>query len=150
MFLTFSLFCPLQIIGRVNADPDYLPRAMDFGLNISGFLENYYPPNCPPAFFPIAALCCDLDADKRSEISQKMCTEIRLKNISLPGILFYWESFLPVFTTFSDLSVEVKLISLSKSNRYAIITNWISKNKKGYSFMNSASIHELNICMVIC
>uniref|UniRef100_A0A3B5LYD2 LIM domain kinase 1 n=1 Tax=Xiphophorus couchianus TaxID=32473 RepID=A0A3B5LYD2_9TELE len=76
----------LCIIGRVNADPDYLPRAMDFGLNISGFLENYYPPNCPPAFFPIAALCCDLDADKRSEISQKMCTEIGLKNISLPGI----------------------------------------------------------------
>ncbi|XP_054883907.1 LIM domain kinase 1a isoform X1 [Poeciliopsis prolifica] len=59
-----------EIIGRVNADPDYLPRAMDFGLNISGFLENYYPPNCPPAFFPIAALCCDLDADKRPAFSK--------------------------------------------------------------------------------
>ncbi|MEQ2164794.1 hypothetical protein GOODEAATRI_010376, partial [Goodea atripinnis] len=61
-----------EIIGRVNADPDYLPRAMDFGLNISGFLEHYYPPNCPPAFFPIAALCCDLDADKRSESPKKL------------------------------------------------------------------------------
>uniref|UniRef100_A0A3P9QEL0 LIM domain kinase 1 n=1 Tax=Poecilia reticulata TaxID=8081 RepID=A0A3P9QEL0_POERE len=60
----------LCVIGRVNADPDYLPRAMDFGLNISGFLENYYPPNCPPAFFPIAALCCDLDADKRPAFSK--------------------------------------------------------------------------------
>ncbi|XP_014858218.1 PREDICTED: LIM domain kinase 1-like isoform X3 [Poecilia mexicana] len=59
-----------EIIGRVNADPDYLPRAMDFGLNISGFLENYYPPKCPPAFFPIAALCCDLDADKRPAFSK--------------------------------------------------------------------------------
>lgn len=59
-----------EIIGRVNADPDYLPRAMDFGLNISGFLEHYYPPNCPPAFFPIAALCCDLDADKRPAFSK--------------------------------------------------------------------------------
>lgn len=64
----FNLFSPslIQIIGRVNADPDYLPRAMDFGLNVSGFLEHYCPPNCPTAFFPMAAVCCDLDADKRS------------------------------------------------------------------------------------
>ncbi|XP_063061185.1 LIM domain kinase 1a isoform X2 [Engraulis encrasicolus] len=54
-----------EIIGRVNADPDYLPRAMDFGLNVKGFLETFCPPDCPPAFFPIAALCCDLDAEKR-------------------------------------------------------------------------------------
>ncbi|RVE64787.1 hypothetical protein OJAV_G00129310 [Oryzias javanicus] len=54
-----------EIIGRVNADPDYLPRATDFGLNISGFLEHFCPPDCPPAFFPLAAVCCDLDADKR-------------------------------------------------------------------------------------
>uniref|UniRef100_A0A8C7YQ74 non-specific serine/threonine protein kinase n=1 Tax=Oryzias sinensis TaxID=183150 RepID=A0A8C7YQ74_9TELE len=37
-----------EIIGRVNADPDYLPRATDFGLNISGFLEHFCPPDCPP------------------------------------------------------------------------------------------------------
>lgn len=63
----FALSRSFQIIGRVNADPDYLPRAMDFGLNISGFLEHYCPPNCPRAFFPMAAVCCDLDADKRSD-----------------------------------------------------------------------------------
>lgn len=66
--LFFCFSCSPQIIGRVNADPDYLPRAMDFGLNVSGFLEHYCPPNCPPAFFPMAAVCCDLDADKRSDI----------------------------------------------------------------------------------
>uniref|UniRef100_A0A671WWS9 LIM domain kinase 1 n=1 Tax=Sparus aurata TaxID=8175 RepID=A0A671WWS9_SPAAU len=59
-----------EIIGRVNADPDYLPRAMDFGLNVSGFLEHYCPPNCPPAFFPMAAVCCELDADKRPAFSK--------------------------------------------------------------------------------
>ena len=62
---------PFQIIGRVNADPDYLPRAMDFGLNVSGFLEHFCPPDCPPAFFPLAAVCCDLDADKRSDINNR-------------------------------------------------------------------------------
>uniref|UniRef100_A0A7N5ZWN3 LIM domain kinase 1 n=1 Tax=Anabas testudineus TaxID=64144 RepID=A0A7N5ZWN3_ANATE len=59
-----------EIIGRVNADPDYLPRATDFGLNVSGFLEHYCPPDCPLAFFPLAAVCCDLDADKRPAFSK--------------------------------------------------------------------------------
>ncbi|KAI1902855.1 hypothetical protein AGOR_G00020580 [Albula goreensis] len=59
-----------EIIGRVNADPDYLPRTMDFGLNVKGFLDHYCPPDCPPSFFPIAARCCDLDAEKRPPFSQ--------------------------------------------------------------------------------
>ncbi|XP_062843299.1 LIM domain kinase 1a [Trichomycterus rosablanca] len=54
-----------EIIGRVNADPDYLPRAVDFGLNVQGFLEHFYPSNCPLSFFPMAVLCCDLDHEKR-------------------------------------------------------------------------------------
>ncbi|XP_042686317.1 LIM domain kinase 1 isoform X1 [Centrocercus urophasianus] len=54
-----------EIIGRVSADPDYLPRTTDFGLNVRGFLERYCPPACPPSFFPIAVCCCDLDPEKR-------------------------------------------------------------------------------------
>lgn len=54
-----------QIIGRVSADPDYLPRTTDFGLNVRGFLDRYCPPACPPSFFPIAVCCCDLDPEKR-------------------------------------------------------------------------------------
>lgn len=54
-----------KIIGRVNADPDYLPRTQDFGLNVTGFLEQYYSPECPLTFLPLAALCCDMEADLR-------------------------------------------------------------------------------------
>ncbi|XP_042194761.1 LIM domain kinase 1a isoform X2 [Callorhinchus milii] len=54
-----------EMIGRVNADPDFLPRAMDFGLNISVFLERCCPQDCPPAFFPIAVMCCDLEPENR-------------------------------------------------------------------------------------
>ncbi|XP_030633377.1 LIM domain kinase 1a isoform X2 [Chanos chanos] len=79
-----------EIIGRVNADPDYLPRAMDFGLNVKGFLEHYCPSDCPPAFFPMAALCCDLDAEKRPAFAKleewlenlKMHLEIKLPIVS--------------------------------------------------------------------
>uniref|UniRef100_A0A8C8CQX2 LIM domain kinase 1 n=1 Tax=Oncorhynchus tshawytscha TaxID=74940 RepID=A0A8C8CQX2_ONCTS len=79
-----------EIIGRVNADPDYLPRAHDFGLNVTGFLEHFCPPDCPPAFFPMAVLCCDLDAEKRPAFTKleewlenlKMHLEIRLPVVS--------------------------------------------------------------------
>lgn len=49
----------------MSADPDYLPRTTDFGLNVRGFLDRYCPPACPPSFFPIAVCCCDLDPEKR-------------------------------------------------------------------------------------
>ncbi|XP_024910610.1 LIM domain kinase 1a isoform X2 [Cynoglossus semilaevis] len=91
-----------EIIGRVNADPDYLPRAMDFGLNVSGFLEHYCPPDCPPAFFPVAAVCCDLDADKRPAFTKleewlenlKMHLDIALPLMSELDMLHkaFWEN----------------------------------------------------------
>lgn len=59
-----------EIIGRVSADPDYLPRTNDFGLSVAGFLQQYVPPQCPSAFLPLAVLCCDMDADKRPSFSK--------------------------------------------------------------------------------
>ncbi|XP_008425643.1 LIM domain kinase 1 [Poecilia reticulata] len=59
-----------EIIGRVSADPDYLPRTNDFGLNVESFLQQYHSPLCPSAFLPLAVLCCDMDADKRSSFSK--------------------------------------------------------------------------------
>ncbi|XP_012736670.2 LIM domain kinase 1 [Fundulus heteroclitus] len=59
-----------EIIGRVSADPDYLPRTNDFGLNVEGFLQQYHSAQCPCAFLPLAVLCCDMDADKRPSFSK--------------------------------------------------------------------------------
>uniref|UniRef100_A0A8D3EDW4 non-specific serine/threonine protein kinase n=1 Tax=Scophthalmus maximus TaxID=52904 RepID=A0A8D3EDW4_SCOMX len=59
-----------EIIGRVSADPDFLPRTNDFGLNVGSFLQQYHPPQCPSTFLPLAALCCDMDADKRPSFSK--------------------------------------------------------------------------------
>ncbi|KAK2579731.1 hypothetical protein KPH14_011074 [Odynerus spinipes] len=53
-----------EIIGRVQADPDYLPRSSDFGLNQNAFKEKFCA-NCPETFYMIAFLCCDLNPDKR-------------------------------------------------------------------------------------
>ncbi|XP_032901967.1 LIM domain kinase 1 isoform X1 [Amblyraja radiata] len=59
-----------ELIGRVNADPDYLPRTSDFGLNVPVFLDRYCPEECPAAFFPLAVMCCDLDPEKRRSFTK--------------------------------------------------------------------------------
>nr|XP_049699231.1 LIM domain kinase 1 isoform X2 [Helicoverpa armigera] len=55
-----------EIIGRVSADPDFLPRRTDFGLNEPLFVEKFCRANsCPEPFYRIAFLACDLDPDAR-------------------------------------------------------------------------------------
>jgi LIM domain kinase 1 len=53
-----------EIIGRVQADPDYLPRNSDFGLNKVVFKEKFCS-SCPEVFWRIAFLCTEIDPDKR-------------------------------------------------------------------------------------
>ncbi|KAI1292308.1 LIM domain kinase 1 [Halotydeus destructor] len=53
-----------EVIGRVQADPDYLPRNSDFGLNKVVFKEKFCD-TCPEPFWRLAFLCTELDPDKR-------------------------------------------------------------------------------------
>ncbi|XP_029018103.1 LIM domain kinase 2 isoform X2 [Betta splendens] len=54
-----------EIIGKVYADPECLPRTLDFGLNVGKFVEKFLPEDSPPTFFPLAVACCDLTPDNR-------------------------------------------------------------------------------------
>ncbi|KAK9522765.1 hypothetical protein VZT92_019211 [Zoarces viviparus] len=54
-----------EIIGKVYADPECLPRTLDFGLNVGKFVEKFLPEDCPAAFFPLTVACCDLTPDNR-------------------------------------------------------------------------------------
>uniref|UniRef100_A0A8C6WIT0 dual-specificity kinase n=1 Tax=Neogobius melanostomus TaxID=47308 RepID=A0A8C6WIT0_9GOBI len=47
-----------EIIARIEADPDFLPRTEDFGLDVEAF-ENMVG-DCPPAFFSLAVTCCNV------------------------------------------------------------------------------------------
>ncbi|XP_014259612.1 LIM domain kinase 1 isoform X2 [Cimex lectularius] len=68
-----------EIIGRVYADPDYLPRSPDFGLNQAVFRDKFCN-SCPEPFCRIAFLCCDLNPDKRPPFE---LMETWLESISL-------------------------------------------------------------------
>ncbi|KAJ6663021.1 hypothetical protein lerEdw1_010842 [Lerista edwardsae] len=48
-----------EVIARVPADPDYLPRTEDFGLDVAAFC-NLVGADCPPAFLQLAFHCCSM------------------------------------------------------------------------------------------
>nr|WEL12763.1 LIM domain kinase [Halisarca dujardinii] len=52
-----------EMIGRVSADPEYLPRLPNFGLDGNSFKP--MAEGCPQPFLDLALLCCRLDAEKR-------------------------------------------------------------------------------------
>ena len=60
----YDQFVYYQIIGRVQADPDYLPRNSDFGLNKIVFKEKFCD-SCPESFCKIAFLCTEVDPEDR-------------------------------------------------------------------------------------
>ncbi|XP_034754231.1 dual specificity testis-specific protein kinase 2-like [Etheostoma cragini] len=56
-----------EIIARIEADPDFLPRTEDFGLDVDAF-ENMIG-DCPAAFFSLAVACCNMSAVSRPSFS---------------------------------------------------------------------------------
>lgn len=57
-----------EIIGRIQADPDLLPRTADFGLDVEMF--QHMVGDCPPDFLDLAITCCNMSAKKRPSFSQ--------------------------------------------------------------------------------
>ncbi|KAK7461996.1 hypothetical protein BaRGS_00038578 [Batillaria attramentaria] len=53
-----------EVIARVSADPDDLPRCVDFGLNVELFHKKFCQ-NCPEPLLMLAVLCSQLEPNKR-------------------------------------------------------------------------------------
>nr|XP_057924825.1 dual specificity testis-specific protein kinase 2 [Doryrhamphus excisus]XP_057924826.1 dual specificity testis-specific protein kinase 2 [Doryrhamphus excisus] len=56
-----------EIIARIQADPDILPRTEDFGLDVEAFTQMVG--DCPTDFLHLAILCCNLSAKQRPSFS---------------------------------------------------------------------------------
>jgi LIM domain kinase 1 len=55
-----------EIIGRVDPDPDYLPRTTEFGLSVAHYYVQFALKNgCPEYFFAIAVRCCEVVPERR-------------------------------------------------------------------------------------
>ncbi|KAM9367748.1 dual specificity testis-specific protein kinase 1 [Phaethornis superciliosus] len=69
-----------ETIARVPADPDYLPRTEDFGLDITTF-RTMVGIDCPAAFLQLTFHCCSMEPTSRPsflEITQ--CLEVVLQH----------------------------------------------------------------------
>ena len=53
-----------QIIGRLYADPDILPRSFDFSLNVESFKEKFCK-DCPDCLLKLAVICAQIAPDSR-------------------------------------------------------------------------------------
>nr|XP_058898844.1 dual specificity testis-specific protein kinase 2 isoform X2 [Kogia breviceps] len=52
-----------EIIARIQADPDYLPRTENFGLDYDAF--QHMVGDCPPDFLQLTFNCCNMDPKLR-------------------------------------------------------------------------------------
>lgn len=57
-----------EIIGRIQADPDLLPRTADFGLDVEMF--QHMVGDCPRDFLDLAITCCNMSSKLRPSFSQ--------------------------------------------------------------------------------
>ncbi|NXU56342.1 TESK1 kinase, partial [Turnix velox] len=73
-----------EIIARIPADPDYLPRTEDFGLDVTAF-RTMVGIDCPATFLQLAFHCCSMEPTSRPsflEITQ--CLEGVLQHQPAP------------------------------------------------------------------
>ncbi|KAG1944527.1 dual specificity testis-specific protein kinase [Pimephales promelas] len=57
-----------EIIGRIQADPDFLPRTEDFGLDVEAFRQMVG--DCPPHFFNLTVICCSMNPESRPSFTE--------------------------------------------------------------------------------
>nr|XP_019950984.1 PREDICTED: dual specificity testis-specific protein kinase 1 [Paralichthys olivaceus] len=95
-----------EVIARIQADPDILPRTEDFGLDVEAFQQMVG--DCPSDFLELAISCCNMNAKLRPSFTQivaelerrqaerKQKDELAVKRVS-PSISPLWKS--PLFRT---------------------------------------------------
>ncbi|GAB1607992.1 LIM domain kinase 2-like isoform X1 [Argonauta hians] len=119
-----------EIIGRVVADPDYLPRTYDFGMNAEVFLCKFAK-DCPNSFFKLCLLCCQLNPDSRPSFDKihMLCEALLLHlehNMALPtelqedALTFYRKTRENCITSRKDANGSCGGQKYSKSNLHKI------------------------------
>ncbi|KAJ1169492.1 hypothetical protein NDU88_001385 [Pleurodeles waltl] len=57
-----------EVIARIQADPDYLPRTENFGLDYDSF--QHMVGDCPPDFLQLTFNCCNMDPQLRPSFAE--------------------------------------------------------------------------------
>lgn len=57
-----------EVLARIPADPEVLPRTKDYGLDVESFRELVQ--GCPERVLELSASCCQMDAFRRPSFSE--------------------------------------------------------------------------------
>lgn len=72
----------LEILGRISADPDFMPRTPNFGIDYVAFAANVCAPDCPPELLLLAFTCCLHSAAQRPsfrDLHQQLSTLVMIR-----------------------------------------------------------------------
>uniref|UniRef100_A0A3Q2YVL8 dual-specificity kinase n=1 Tax=Hippocampus comes TaxID=109280 RepID=A0A3Q2YVL8_HIPCM len=58
-----------EMIARIQADPDILPRTEDFGLHVDAFIQMVG--DCPAHFLNLAVVCCNVRKDETRAVPSR-------------------------------------------------------------------------------
>jgi LIM domain kinase 1 len=109
-----------EMIGRVQADPDYLPRLPNFGLDV----ENFKPlaGDCPQPFLDLAFLCCRLDSERRPSFKVAMEGLCHLLSLPEDGLMTLTSNFyhLPGVSVHLNSRVEPVMKYPSLFNKHEV------------------------------
>lgn len=88
-----------EIIARIEADPDILPRTENFGVDYVAFCDMC--PDCPPQFLELAFSSCRIDPESRPSFKEIVCQLEKLLNVisSMSGGSHY---FYPPVVTYTS------------------------------------------------
>ncbi|KAH8289760.1 hypothetical protein KR054_010473 [Drosophila jambulina] len=108
-----------EIIGRVEADPDYMPRNSDFSLNQQEFREKFCH-SCPEAFVKVAFVCCDLNPDLRPSFEtlhlwlQRLGEHLAVDRVPPERLLHEIENFRECYASSEDALSQRSLDNLDQ------------------------------------
>ncbi|NWT68854.1 TESK2 kinase, partial [Prunella himalayana] len=104
-----------EIIARIQADPDYLPRTENFGLDYDSF--QHMVGDCPPDFLQLAFNCCNMDPKLRPSFAdivktlEEMLNRLRNEDSERDRNFFKLRVFLFFYSGSIDKGPGVKRLS---------------------------------------
>ncbi|KAJ8984978.1 hypothetical protein NQ317_016889 [Molorchus minor] len=158
-----------ELIARVEADPDYLPRTDNFGLDYLAFSE-LCGPNVVPDFLTLAFRCCAIEPKSRPTFTEIIRTlsdiltdmkKVADKEARMASCAAKSEEQLPVLSVQSSVPQHRKTMTfddfhggLQHSSRIAALRRSLEKhnNSSGPSGSNSLLPHQRPKCsrLVVC
>ncbi|XP_013774904.1 dual specificity testis-specific protein kinase 2-like [Limulus polyphemus] len=116
-----------ELIARIEADPDILPRTENFGVDYKAFSKMC--PDCPPDFLKLALHCCRIDPKYRPSfkaITEELETMVYSEKPQLNGVSYRAKQAPPGGERDEDETESYRSVQAIFSNR----RSWCEDNQQ--------------------